>query len=114
MDKRFIVHFRNKEEGIPIIMEVEGYELTSIDDPSIMWIAKEDEFRFRIIKPTSLYEPKDSKDKTLVPPVYYSHSVMVSLSAAKAKAYQVIKGTFKEFSHERVMEKLRQVSEVYL
>lgn len=100
--KAFIVHTRAlpgccKTGETPTIVEVSGTMVTAMEDPSILWALKEGEFKFRITAPESLYEPHESKQpdgskkKTMVPPVYHSHAVYLSLEEARKAAEQMIK-----------------------
>ena len=128
--RKFIVHTRaippQKGEAITIL-EVEGEVITPSEDPSVMW-APYGEFRFRIRKPEFLYEPREiiksdkTKEKAMVPPVYYSHSVYEGLVLARVAAFNLIVQSFEfaqrksgvEYGAEQVLEKARQVPEVLL
>jgi hypothetical protein len=99
--KKFVVHTRPlpgccKTSEAPIVVEVEGELVTSLEDPSVMWLPA-GEFKFRIMLPESLYEPSESKQpdgskkKTMVPTVYHSHAIYPTLEAAQAAAKSMIK-----------------------
>ena len=75
--RKFVVHTRAlpgvKSNGAPIVLEVEGELIQSLEDPSVMWLP-EGEFKFRIMTPESLYEPHEVSQegvtkKVMVPPV---------------------------------------------
>jgi len=100
--RAYVVHTRPlpgscKKTDTPTILEVEGEKLTAMEDPSVMWL-KEGEFWFRIMKPESLYEPKESKmedgsrKKVMVPTVYFSAGIYSTVELAQAAAQQMIKG----------------------
>lgn len=101
--KAFVVHTRQipgcaacRPGDTPMsIVEVEGEYVTSMEDPSVMWLPK-GEFRFRILKPEFLYEPhevkKESgvKEKTMVPTIYHSHAVYLTLEEAREAAKKMV------------------------
>ena len=105
--RAFIVHTRQvpgcaacRSGDTPMtIVEVEGEYVSSMEDPSITWLPK-GEFKFRISKPEFLYEaqeakkPDGSKEKTMVPAVYYSHSIYLSLEEAREATKKLVVGEF--------------------
>ena len=61
--KKFIVYTRaipgiRKGNDPPSVIEVEGELIKPTEDPSVMWLPP-GEFKFRILKPEYLYEPKE-------------------------------------------------------
>ena len=103
--KAYIVHTRQvpgcaacKPESTPMtIVEVEGERVSPMEDPSVMWL-KEGEFRFRILKPEFLHEAHETKkadgsrEKTMVPAVYHSHSIYLSLEEAREATKKLVVG----------------------
>lgn len=81
------------------IVEVEGEKVSSLEDPSVMWLP-EGEFRFRIAKPEFLHEPREtkkadgSKEKIMLPAVYHSHAIYLSLEEAREAAKKLVVGEF--------------------
>lgn len=128
--RKFIVHTRaippQKGEAITIL-EVEGDLITAQEDASVMW-APAGEFRFRITKPEFLYEAREiiksdkTKEKVMVSPVYYSHSVYDGLEQARDEACKLVFHSFQfiarktgvEFNNEQALGKVRQVPEILL
>ena len=93
--KKFIVYTRaipgiRKGNDPPSVIEVEGELIKPTEDPSVMWLPP-GEFKFRILKPEYLYEPKEivkddkTVEKIMIPPIYYSHSVYWTVSQALSK-----------------------------
>ena len=130
--RKFVVHTRPlpgccKTGDLPTILEVEGEMITATEDPSVLWLP-EGEFRFRILKPEVLYEPKEivhadkTREKITVPPVYYSHSVFWTTHQAMAKAIHLVRQQFEyakrkdgtEFTEEQVSEKVKEIQEILL
>ena len=83
------------------------------------------EYKFRILKPESLYEPREdsrTKEKTMVPPIYCSHAFCSTTHEARAKAYAMIAHSFEfaerkqkiAYTHEQVAQKCSEVQEVLL
>ena len=130
--RKFIVYTRKlagirKGTDAPSIIEVEGETIEPIEDPSVMWLPK-GEFRFRILKPEYLFEPKEivkedkSTETIMVPPVYYSHSVCWTVSQARAQAERIVKEGFEFELRKRgtpinwvdVIEKCKEIKEITL
>lgn len=127
--RKFIVHTRAmpgcaKATDAPVILEVEGQVITGLEDPSVMWLPA-GEYKFRITKPEFLYEPKEgpgSKEKTMVPPIYYSHTMFSTAHEARAKAYALITHSFEftarkqktEYTHEEVVQRCSEIQEILL
>lgn len=130
--KKFVVHTRPlpgccQTSDAPSIVEVEGEVITAQEDPAVMWLPNH-EYKFRILKPESLYEPKEvkkedgSKAKEMVAPVYYNHSVYDTLAIARVKAEELIKAQF-EFNLRKhgvpinqieLLEKCKEIQEILL
>jgi len=116
--RKFIVH--TKGETISIL-EVEGEVVSGVEDPSVVWLL-DGEFKFRILKPEFLYEPGKAKDKTLMPPIYCSHSVYWTANQAWVMAAKIIREQFEfakrktgaEFTEEQVVEKYKEIKEIFL
>lgn len=124
--RKFVVHTRAlpgccKTGDAPIILEVEGEMVSAVEDPSVMWLP-EGEYRFRILKPESLYEPSSPKDKTMIPPVYASHSIYSTAHEARAKAYALISHSFEfaerkqkvEYTQEQIEQRRSEIQEILL
>ena len=134
--KKFIVHTRpipgcaacKGSSEAPTIVEVEGEIVSSLEDPSVMWLPK-GEFRFRIFKPEFLHESKESKledgskKKIMIPSIYHSHGVYQDLSAAKEVAermiksgldFEVRKGRLASYTKEELDAKCAEVQVVML
>lgn len=132
--RAFVVHTRPlpgccKTGEAPTIVEVEGTKITAMEDPSILWALKEGEFRFRITAPEALYEPYESKQadgskkKTMVPTVYHSHAVSLSLEEARATAermiksgldFEVRKGRLASYTEEELQAKYAEIQTIML
>lgn len=131
--KAYVVHTRplpgscKGAESISII-EVEGEKISSLEDPSVMWL-KDGEFYFRILKPEVLYEPKESKipdgskKKVMVPPVYFSAAIYATVELAQVAAKQMIKGgldfevrkgRLASYSEEDLKAKCAEIQEIML
>lgn len=127
--RKFVVHTRavpgcrKGDADAPTILEVEGEMIAAMEDPSIMWLPV-GEFRFRILKPEFLHEPKEtkledgSKKKIMVPTVYHSHAIYHELDGAKAAAkemiksgleFEVRKGRLASYSEEELEAKCAEV-----
>lgn len=105
--RAFIVHTRQvpgcaacRPGDTPMtIVEVEGEYVSSLEDPSVMWLPK-GEFKFRISKPEFLHEAQErkkadgSREKVLVPSVYHSHSIYSSLEEAREATKKLVVGEF--------------------
>lgn len=105
--KAYIVHTRQvpgcaacRSGDTPMtIVEVEGERVSPMEDPSVMWL-KEGEFKFRILKPEFLHEPHETKksdgtkEKTMVPAVYFSHSIYLTLEEAREATKKLVVGEF--------------------
>lgn len=82
------------------IVEVEGEKISPMEDPSVLWSLKEGEFKFRITKPVFLHEPHEtkkadgSKEKIMLPSVYCSHAIYLSLEEAREAAKKLVVGEF--------------------
>ncbi len=134
--KAYVVHTRPvpgcaacRPESTPItIVEVEGEYVSPVEDPSVMSLPK-GEFKFRILKPEFLYEPHEvkkldgSKEKTMVPTVYYSHSIYLSLEEAREATKKLVVGELEfalrkkkidSYTAVEVEAKLSDVQEVML
>lgn len=130
--RKFVVHTRAlpgccKTSSNITILEVEGEVITAVEDPSVLWLP-EGEFKFRILKPEALYEPKEivhedrSREKITVPPVYHSHAVYWTVHQAMAHAMKMIRESFEyekrkhgaEFTEEQVSEKCKEIQEILL
>jgi hypothetical protein len=105
--KAFIIHTRQfpgcracRPDDTPLtIVEVEGEYVTPMEDPSIMQLPK-GEFKFRITKPVFLHEAHESKkadgskEKILVPSVYCSHAIYLSIEEAREATKKLVVGEF--------------------
>lgn len=130
--RKFVVHTRalpgcRKDTNAPTVLEVEGELITAIEDPSVLWLP-EGEFRFRIFKPESLYEPKEivkqdkSIEKIMIPPVYHSHAVYWTATQALSRAERMVRESFEHdfrkkkiaFTEEQVREKCKEIQEILL
>ena len=127
--RKFIVHTRAlpgccKAGDAPLIVEVEGEMITGLQDPSVMWLP-EGEYKFRILKPESLYEPKEApgvKEKTMVPPIYCSHTLFSTAHEARTAAYHLVNHSFEfaqrkskiECTYEQVVTRCSEIQEVIL
>lgn len=127
--RKFIVHTRAlpgccKTSESPLIVEVEGEVISAVEDPSVMWLPK-GEYKFRILKPESLYEPKEvsgSKEKTMVPPIYCSHSLLPTAHEARARAYAMISHSFDfeqrkhkvAYTFEQLTQRCAEIQEILL
>lgn len=127
--RKFIVYTRpvlghSKENDLPTIIEVEGEIISGVEDPSALSLP-EGEFWFRIVKPEFLYELRElnkSKEKIMIPPVYYSHSVFWTTHQAMASAIKIVKDQFEyikrktntDFTEEQVSEKCKEIQEILL
>jgi hypothetical protein len=98
--RKFVIHTRSlfggKTNDLPIILEVEGEIITAMEDPSVLFLP-EDEFKFCILKPETLYETKEIihtdkyREKITVPPIYHSHSVYETKYQARVAAEKMIR-----------------------
>lgn len=128
--RKFIVHTRPLpgHKGGPFVMEVEGEMITSMEEPSVMWMP-EGEFYFRILKPESLYEPQEvkqddgSKKKVMVPPVYHSHAIYWNENQAAVHAerilrseleFEIRKGRLESYTEEELKAKYAEIQYKYL
>ncbi len=131
--RKFIVYTRAvpgccKTAEVPTIVEVEGEIVTGIEDPSSLWLPQ-GEFKFRISKPDFLLEMQEikqvdgTKKKTLVPSVYYNHSIYKDLAQARAAAekmvhqgleFEIRKGRATSFTEDELKNLYSQIQEVLL
>lgn len=134
--KAYIVHTRQvpgcaacRSGDTPMtIVEVEGEYVTPMEDPSVMMLPK-GEFMFRIMKPDFLYEAREtkkadgSKEKSMVPTVYHSHSIYLSIEEAREATKKLVEGEFEfavrkkridSFTAVDVEGKLSEVQELML
>lgn len=130
--RKFIVHTRAipgvKFTGAPIVMEVEGEHIQAVEDPSVMWLP-EGEFKFRIMAPEALYEPKEIPQsagppkKEMVPPVYHSHGIYWNVHQAMVHAermvksglaYEIRKGQRETYTEEELKAKLAEIQTIML
>ena len=115
--KKFIIRF--ERGGKTSIMEVEIELITATEDPSVKWLP-EDEFKARIIAPTSLYDKQE--DGSLIPPIWHSHAFSWTIHQAWARAERMLREEFqrglikhnKVFSEEDVKAKLAEIEEILL
>lgn len=126
---KFVVHTRAlpgiKFTGAPIVLEVEGELVQSLDDPSIMWLP-EGEFMFRIMAPEALYESREIHQlsgppkKEMVPPVYHSHACYWTVHGAMAAAERMVRAGLEfdirklrkdEFTEEELAAKIQSLTE---
>lgn len=81
------------------IVEVEGERVLSLEDPSVMWLP-EGEFRFRIKQPEFLHEPHEAKkadgsrEKIMLPAVYHSHAIYLTIEEAREATKKLVVGEF--------------------
>lgn len=131
--KGYVVYTRQvpcsacRKTDAPTIIEVEYQKITAMEDPSVNFMPA-GEFKARIFQPEFLWEPKEgtksdgSKEKTMVPPVYHSHSVHETLEDARRKAFELVESGFKfelrkrgtEYTQEEVQAKMVDVQELSL
>jgi hypothetical protein len=132
--RKFIVYTRSLPSGCckvvtdaPAVVEVEGEMVTQTEDPSVGWLP-EGEFKFRITQPEFLYEPEEikkadgTKEKRMVPPVYYSHAVYYNVHQAHVKAEHMVRDSFAfaerkhkgEATEEEVKAKIAEIQEILL
>jgi hypothetical protein len=130
--KKFIVYTRPvqgypKTDDLLSIVEVEGEVVAIQDDCTILWLPK-NEYKFRILKPDFLREPREiiksdkTKEKVMSPPIYYSHSVFDTKEAARLKAIMfithdvemIVRKTATPFDAKSLQEKLDAVQEILL
>jgi hypothetical protein len=127
--RKFIVSTRTvpgcqSEIDAPTIVEVEGEQIAAVEDPSVRWLPT-GEFRFRILQPTFLYDPRDvpgHKGKVMVAPVYYSHAIFSSVEEAKVHARRLITASLEfawrkqktEYTQVQIEETLSRIQEVML
>lgn len=127
--RKFIVYTRpipgQSGTDLPAVVEVEGEVVPQTEDPSLGWLP-EGEFKFRITQPEFLYEPQEkkttSKDKVMVPPVYYSHAVYYNIYQAYVAAEQMVRESFAfakrkdgiDFTEEEVRSKFAEIQQVLL
>lgn len=115
--RKFIVY--TPRSGKTTIMEVEVELVTQVEDVSIGWLPI-GEFKARIIEPKSLYD--ESPDKTLSPPIWYSHAFYWTISGARVAAEKIIRSSFEfkfrkhgvPFTEEEVKAKFSEIEEVRL
>ena len=116
--RKYIVHTKNDTISI---VEVEGEIISGTEDPTILWLPNH-EFMFRIIKPVFLYEPSKGKDKTMVPPVYHSHSIYHTAEQARSAAEGIVRSNFEfdlrkhgtQINYAEVFAKCKEIKEVLL
>lgn len=128
--KQFIIHTRpiaGISDDDMSIVEVEGERIIALEDPSIMWLPK-DEFRFRIFKPEFLYEPSEikkpdgAKIKVMVPTIYCSHAIYFSFADAKIASEKLVRKSFEfskikykiDFTEEEVQAKISTIKTIML
>lgn len=134
--KAYIVHTRQvpgcaacRSGDTPMtIVEVEGEYVSPVEDPSVMWLQK-GEFKFRILKPEFLHEAHEAKkadgsrEKTLVPSVYHSHSIYLTIEEARAATRNLVEGEFEfavrkkrieSYTEADVEGKLSEIQELML
>ncbi len=131
--RKFVVHTRPlpgccKTGDAPTIVEVEGEIISSMEDPSVMWLPA-GEFKYRIMLPESLYEPQEgkqadgSKKKVMVPTVYHSHAIYHDLAGAQAAAkkmiksgldFEVRKGRLTAYTDEELEAKCAEIQTIML
>src|SRR5580692_5531160 len=120
--RKFIVHTRAlpgccKAGDAPIILEVEGEIITGLEDPSVMWLP-EGEYKFRILKPESLYEPKEApgaKEKTMVPPIYCGHNFFSTAHDLVNHSFEFAQRKSKiEYTYDQVVARCSEIQEVML
>lgn len=110
---KFIVH--TSRNGSVSIMEVEVELVSAIQDPSVMWLPK-DEYRAKILHPESLHDP------VLGPPIWYSHAFYASVAGALSAAEQLIQQQFEfvkrksgvDFTADDVKQKALGITVKYL
>jgi hypothetical protein len=124
--KKFIVHTRPipghaKDNDAPIIVEVEGELIHGVEDASVLWLPN-GEFRFRITQPKFLYEPGNTKDKSLMPPIYHSHSIYDTSEQASKVAEKLVFQSFQfalrkygtTFTIQEMETKLSEITSISL
>jgi hypothetical protein len=129
--RKFIIYSRSvpsveKTEDMPTIIEVEGDLLVGIPFYCLMGRRQQVD-HFRIMKPDFLYEVKDivkngKKDKISEPPVYAMHAIIDDIIEARRQAEKLVRAILQreqrksgvEFTEEQVLEKIREIQEVYL
>jgi hypothetical protein len=132
--RKFIVYTRSLPAGCckvstdaPAVVEVEGEMITQTEDTSVGWLPQ-GEFKFRITQPEFLYESQEikkadgSKEKVMLPPVYYSHAVYYNIYQAQVAAEHIVRSNFeferrktgKEFTEEEVRAKFVEIQEILL
>lgn len=122
--KKYIIYtkpFPGSKYECYSIIEVEGKIVTPLEDPSVIFLPKE-EFKFNIVKPDWLLDkPSNSKDKS-TSLVYYSHSIYWTLYQAKQAAEKMIIQNFEfnqrkygtHFPAEDIEFKCSQIKEILL
>ena len=130
--RKFVVHTRPipgccQVGDAPFIVEIEGEVITAQEDTSVMWM-RNGEYRFRILKPEALYEPKEikkedgSKAKVMVPPIYYGHFLYSTVEGARLAARQTVVNGFEyelrktgtNYIAQQVEEKCKEIQEIML
>lgn len=115
--KKFIVHV---ERGGKIsVMEVEIEVVSAVEDPSVMWLPKE-EYRARVMAPKSLYEKQD--DGSATPPVWYSHAFYWTVHQAWVMAETMVRSELERnlskhkvaYTPKDLQDKLAEIQEILL
>jgi len=75
-------------KGLSSIQEVEIQFVSSLEDPSVLWMGK-GEYKAKVLKPESLFEKQ--KDGSLTPPVWCWHAFYQTEEAARAQAESDLK-----------------------
>lgn len=78
--KKFTIISR---KGVTSIQEVEIQLLSSIEDPSVMWM-NPGEYKAKVLKPESLYEKQN--DGSLTPPIWCWFAFFDTEAEARAQA----------------------------
>lgn len=109
-------------KGDTAIMEVECELISSLEDPSVMWLPP-GEFKIKITAPKELLTKKMvGKDTILEPTIYYNHSIFSSEEEAIRSAHQLIRKTIElrcikhktEFKEEDVLAEFVKIKKVKL
>lgn len=116
MHKFIILHSKDKGTSIT---EVEVEMISSVEDPSVMWLPK-GEYKARVLEPASLYEK--TPQGSLVAPVWHSHAFYETAQHAWTVAEEQIRAGFERelrkfgiaYTEQQVQEKLSQIREVKL
>lgn len=97
---KFVIYSR---KGKTTVYEVECEKILPMEDPSIMW-APQGEYRARIFRPETLFEPDLVDGTKMVPPVWCDHAFYETSAAALAVARKWVRHELVDYQIQKKRE----------